>query len=223
VSHQYGKLRLIVVTLAAMAALTSASCDAIPTASTSGTPAAPKSSPAATPLAPPNPSVLTASNCSGPTPATTPRLLGNYYTVQIAPGWTDTGRVGHESLLLELVAPDVYGHKPTEMQFFSVPTLPISKEYGPDASAHSIAAQDAGSIATVTATSGAVATAVGDCSVGGQPAAVYGYSAAVDVGYRVYVVHNDHLKEWWLYGSGGISIQAVRDALQILGSIQWAS
>lgn len=221
-SRQFRKVELPVFILFAVAAFTPAACGAIPTASTSATPAAPSPS-ATTSVTPPDPSALTTANCSGPTPAAAPRLLNNYYTVRIASGWSDSGKAGYESLLLELVAPDAYAYKPTKMEFFSVPSLPISKEYGPQATAHSIAATDASSIAQVTATSGAMATAVKDCTIGGELAAVYGYSAGTAVGYRIDVVHNDHLKEWWLFGSGGISTQAVADALQMLGSIQWAA
>ena len=180
-------------------------------------------SPLGSPLPIPDAKLLTASNCSGSAPATTPRALGGYYTLRIAPSWTDTGNyVGHETLLLELVAPQTYGFAPTEIQFHS-DLGPVHIVYSPQATSDSIAQQHAASIASDLASPQAIAGTVSDCNVGGEPAAVFGYSDPTSAGYRLYVVHKDYLYEVRLFGSGGVSNQAIQDSVGMIGSLAWAS
>ncbi|MFI5281856.1 MAG: hypothetical protein ACHQ0J_01845 [Candidatus Dormibacterales bacterium] len=148
--------------------------------------------------------------------------MGGYYTVRIATSWTDTGNyVGHETLLLELVAPRAYGFAPTEIQFHS-DLGPVHMVYSPQATSNSIALQHAAFIALDLASPSAIAGTVSDCKVGGEPAAVFGYSDRTNAGYRLYVVHKDYLYEVRLFGSGGVSNQAVQDSVGMIGSLTWA-
>lgn len=180
-------------------------------------------SPLVSPLPVPDPSQLTASNCSGTAAVSAPRLLGGYFTVRIAPSWTDTGNyVGHETLLLELVAPQAYGFAPTEIQFHS-DLGPVHMVYSPQATSDSIAQQHAASIALDLASPSAIAGRVSDCKVGGEPAAVFGYSDGTTAGYHLYMVHKDYLYEVRLFGSGGVSNQALHDAVGMIGSLVWAA
>jgi hypothetical protein len=57
--------------------------------------------------------------------------------------------------------------------------------------------------------------------VGGEPAALYGYTYAGQLGYEVYVVHKGYGYAIFLFGDGGVSAQAISDALGILSSIVW--
>jgi hypothetical protein len=149
--------------------------------------------------------------------------LGGYYTMQIAPAWTDTGNyAGTETLLLELVAPQTYGFSPTEIQFHS-DLGPVHTVYSPQATSDSIAQQHAASIASDLASPQAIAGTVSDCSVGGEPAAAFGYTDRTTAGYRLYVVHKDYLYEIRLFGSGGVSNRAIQDSIGMIGSLIWTS
>lgn len=170
---------------------------------------------------PPNPSRLTSASCTGEIPSTAPVDL-HYFRAQ-PPPWTKTGDYVHtETLLLELTAPPEYGWVPTRIQFHS-DLGPVHTVYGQQATAHSIAAQHAAEIGSYTGSPGATATAVKDCTMAGDPASVFGYAAASEAGYRIFIVHRDSLFEIWLNGKGGVSDAAVRDALGMLGSIAWNS
>jgi hypothetical protein len=194
-----------------------------PSAPASTGTASPSTAPSASQVPPLNPTQLTATNCSGPTPTTPPRSLGNYFAVRIASSWTDTGDYAHtETLLLELTAPSGYGYGPTRLQFHSL-LGPVHLVYGSQATSHTIAEQHAASIAQDLASPNAVASAVSDCVIGGRPAAVFGYSNGSQVGFRVYVVDNDLLFLIWLNGTGGIGEPAVQDAVAMVGSITWTS
>jgi predicted esterase len=169
----------------------------------------------------PDASQLTASNCSGPSPNTPPRVLGNYFSIRPNASWVDSGDYAHtETLLLELRAPTNYGNAPTKIQFHS-DLGPVHTVYGSQATADSIAQKHAAAIKQDTNSSGAVAGAVRDCTVGGQPAAAFGYSDGTNFGYRVFVVHKDLLFEIWLFGAGGVANQASQDALGMIGSLTW--
>jgi hypothetical protein len=171
---------------------------------------------------------LTASNCSGPTPRSTPRPVGRYFTIRPAADWTETPTPQHtETLLLELQAPSTYEFAPTFIQFHSL-LGPVHLTYGQEATAHSIAQQHAAAIANETSPD-AVAGPISDCRVGGEAAAVFGVSgdlnsasgAANGKSFRIYVVHNDLLFEVILFGTGGIDNQAIQDSLGMLGSLTW--
>jgi hypothetical protein len=178
--------------------------------------------PTPSPQAVPDLSQLTASNCSGSGPSTMPRSLGGYYTIRVPSSWIESGKPpGNETLLLELVAPQIYGFAPTKLQFHS-DLGPVHTVYGSKATPHSIAQQHAGSVASDTALPHAVAGLVGDCTFGGEPAAVFGYSDGTYSGYRLYVVRKDFLYEVFLFGSGGVSRQAIQDAVGMIGSVIWA-
>jgi len=138
--------------------------------------------------------------------------------VRVASGWIDTGNYNREGLLLELTAPATYGYAPTRIQFLIfIPEVSIS--YGSQATAHSIAAEHAATHDLLTPQS--VTSSVADCLVAAEPAAVFGYVDGNERGYRLSVVHKDFLLEIWLSGAGGVSNQAIQDALGMMTSITW--
>jgi hypothetical protein len=164
---------------------------------------------------------LTASNCSGPAATSPPQLLGSYFTIRAAPNWTKTGDYQRtETLLLELTAPETYLSAPTTIQFHS-DLGAVHTAYGPQATAHSIAQKQADSVVPTLSVSG-VAGQVSDCTVGGEPAAAFGFSAGTFEGYFLYFVHGDGLFEVVLLGVGGISNDAIHDSLGMIGSLRWA-
>jgi len=208
-------------TVVAIGLVTVLACGRVPAggdnSSTSAASAPRTTSPAATSL--PDPTRLTTQNCAG-APSTSPsRALGGYYTMRPASGWTDTGDYVHtESLLLELTAPASYGDAPTRIKFLALP-IDVRADFGPQATAHSIAADHVAKHLGSSAQS--VATSVADCSVAAESAALFGYADGNDLGYRLVIVHNDRLLEIWMAGSGGISDQALQDSLGMMGSIAW--
>jgi hypothetical protein len=66
-----------------------------------------------------------------------------------------------------------------------------------------------------------VASAVSDCTVGGEPASVFGYSDGIHAGYRLYTVRHGLLFEIYLSGKGGVSNHAIQDCLAMIGSLNW--
>ena len=68
----------------------------------------------------------------------------------------------------------------------------------------------------------AATSAIADCTVGGNPAAVFGYADGGQVGFFIWIVHGNLLYGIRLVGVGGISDQAVQDALGMIGSITWS-
>ena len=171
----------------------------------------------------PDATALTAANCTAAAATSQPRLLGRYYTIRPAANWTDTGDYQHtETLFLELTAPGTYGFAPTRLDFQGGAVGPVHTIFGPDATAHSIAQQHATSIAQETSPN-AVAGVVRDCSVGGVPAAAYGFTNGTISGFYIYFIHNDGLFEVFIFGTGGLSNQAIQDSLGMLGSVAWAS
>ena len=180
------------------------------------------------PQAVPDATQLTAHNCTGPSPSTTTRQLGRYFTIRPASEWTETPPPQHtETLLLELAAPNAYGFEPTLIQFHSL-IGPVHTRYGQDATAHSIAQEHAAAIAQEWSPD-AVAGSISDCRVGGEAAAAFGVSGALNLSsgttkgsfFWIYFVHNDLLFEVILVGNDGVSNQAIRDSLGMLGSLTW--
>jgi len=65
--------------------------------------------------------------------------------------------------------------------------------------------------------------------VGGEAAAAFGVSGALNLSsgttkgsfFWIYFVHNDLLFEVILVGNDGVSNQAIRDSLGMLGSLTW--
>jgi photosystem II stability/assembly factor-like uncharacterized protein len=170
---------------------------------------------------PPDPARLTSQKCSS-APATTPaRQVEVRYTIRVPLGWADTGDYKRtESLLLELTAPASYENAPTRIRFHVLP-YDIKAAWGPQATAHSIAADE---VATHRFTSpGSVATAVVDCTVAGEPAAVFGYAEGAQIGYWLIFVHDKKLFGVRFFGTGGITDKAIQDALGMIGSIVWTS
>jgi hypothetical protein len=168
----------------------------------------------------PDVTLLTASNCFGPAATSPPQLLGRYFTIRVAPNWTKTGDYQRTEILLELTAPQTYLSAPTTIQFLN-DLAPVRTVYGPQATAHNIAQKQADSVVPTVSVSG-IAGHVSDCSVGGEPAAAFGFSAGAYEGYFVYVVHNDLLFEVVLLGFGGVNNEAIRDSLGMIGSLKWA-
>jgi len=216
---------LVVLSSCGRVASTPSGSQAATTASTpspTSTPSA-TSTPTPPPQSVPDASQLTASNCAGASPNTPPRSAGSYFTIQPVGSWGDTGDYAHsETLLVELTAPNSYGFAPSKIQFHS-DLGPVHTVYGSQATAHSIAQQHAAAIKQDTNSSQGVAGTVRDCTVGGQPAAAFGYSDGTNFGYRVFVVHKDLLFEIWLFGAGGLANQTVQDALGMIGSLSWTS
>lgn len=169
-------------------------------------------------IPPPDSAGMTADNCSGPPQSTTARSL-HYYTIRIATTWTDTGDYVHtETLLLELTAPSNYAYEPTRVEFHS-DLGRVSSLY----SSHSIATQNAATITQYLDSPEAQAGSVSDCTIGGDPAAVFGYSNGSEVGYRLYVLHKSYLFEIRFHGTGGIGAQALQDVKGMISSITWGS
>jgi hypothetical protein len=192
--------------------------------STGATASAPRTaSPSATAIPAnslPDPVRFTSQNCSGAPPTTAARALGAYYTLRATPSWTDTGDYVHtESLLLELTAPASYGNSPTRIKFLA-PPYDVKLDFGPQATAHSIAAEDAITHQHISLP-GSTATLVADCSVAAEPAAAFGYADGNEYGYWLLIVHHDRLLVVRLFGTGGIGDQAITDALGMIGSITW--
>jgi hypothetical protein len=135
--------------------------------------------------------------------------------MRLAPGWTDTGDYRHtESLLLELSAPASYGNAPTRIKFHAFP-FDVPKDFGPQATAHSIA-----SVHTVQHL-GTSTTTLADCAIAAEPAALFGYANGSERGYRLAIVHHERLLEIWLFGVGGLGDQSLQDALAMISSIVW--
>lgn len=173
--------------------------------------------PSATPA--PDPALLTTNSCSGSLPPSPARDL-HYFTARIATSWSDTGDYGRtETLLLQLTAPLAYDNAPTTIQFHSM--LGPVHDMPAGSSAREIAATDAAEIDVNSLSPYATASSVADCSVGGDPAAAFGYSDGGEIGYRLYVVHKDFLFEILLYGNGGVAESSLRDAKGMIGSIKW--
>ena len=168
----------------------------------------------------PDPTRFTSQNCSGTPSTTAARALGAYYTMRVASGWTDTGDYRHtESLLLELTAPASYGNSPARIQFHALP-YDVQKDFGSQATAHSIAADEATSHQHFSSPR-STATFVTDCSVAGEPAAAFGYADGNELGYWLLIVRHNRLMGVRLFGTGGIGDQAIKDALGMMNSIAW--
>jgi hypothetical protein len=121
-------------------------------------------------------------------------------------------------LLLELTAPANYANAPTRIKFFAF-LYDVQLDFGPQATAHSIASDHAAS--HFGSTTRSIATPVSDCSVAAESAAVYGYADGNVQGYRVAIVHHNRLLGIWLFGIGGVDDQAIKDALAMMSSIVW--
>ena len=220
------RIRADLTGLVAVGLLSCLSCGTIPVAEgPEGTSAsAPRSaSPSGTAIPSgislPDTTRFTSQNCSSTPPTTPDRALGAYYTMRLASGWTVTGNYGQtESLLLELTAPASYGYAPTRIKFLALP-FEVNRDFGPQATAHSIAAHDVSTHNFGSPQS--LATSVADCSVAAEPAALFGYADSNESGYRFAIVHHDRLLEIWVLGTGGVGDQTVRDATEMMGSIVW--
>jgi hypothetical protein len=147
-------------------------------------------------------------------------MLGAYYSLRLAAGWTDTGDYVHtESLLLELTAPTTFGFSPTRIRFYGFP-YDVNHDFGAQATSHSIAADDSQTHQRFSSPQ-TIATPVIDCSVAGEAASAFGYADGPERGYWFFIVHHDRLVGIRLFGIGGISEQAIQDALGMAGSITW--
>ncbi len=63
--------------------------------------------------------------------------------------------------------------------------------------------------------------AVSDCQVQGDPAASFQYVRGDRAGYLVLFLHYNYLYGVRVEGFGGVDPLAIRQAKQVLGSIQW--
>jgi hypothetical protein len=183
----------------------------------------PSTSPARSrsPLPVPDANILSASNCNAAAAAAPIRPLGSDFTIRPAANWTDTGDYQNsETRFLLLKAPDAYGFAPTTLEFAGGAVGFVHTIFGPGATAHSVAQQHVDSIAQEMLP-GAAAGRVRDCTVGGDAAAAYGFSDGPVAGFFIYFIHNDGLMKIVLVGSGGLSSQAIQDALGMIGSFTW--
>jgi len=112
----------------------------------------------------------------------------------------------------------VYGNRPILLQLHQFP-IEVTTSFGSATTAHAIAANMAASHQLIS--DKAVASPIADCTVGREPAAVFGYVEGGQVGFWVLMVHKDLLHGIRLLGAGGISDQATQDALGMMGSIGW--
>jgi hypothetical protein len=112
-----------------------------------------------------------------------------------------------------LTAPLTYGNVPTMMEFHSLLGT------GNLISARSLAYEWRGRRHSNASSS--TTTDVSDCVVGGEPAALFGYSYSGQLGYEIYTVHKGYGYAIFLFGSRGVSDQAIGDALGMLSSIAW--
>src|SRR6267142_493142 len=209
--------------------VTSFACVAVPGSGDASTGQAPSATRTASPSATstttpatslPDPVRFISQNCSGKPSTTAARALRGYYTLRVAPSWTDTGDYVHtESLLLELTPPASYGNSPTRIRFLALP-YDVKADFGSQATAHSIALEDATTHQHFSGP-GTTATLVTDCFVGAEPAAVFGYADGNEHGYWLLTVHHNRLLGVRLFGTGGIGEQAIDDALGMIGSIAW--
>lgn len=219
------RMHVGVTNLAAVALVSCLACGTVPAIGESpsgATASAPRiGSPSATSTTSlPDPVRFTSQNCSSKPPTTAARALGAYDTLRVAPSWTDTGDYVHtESLLLELTTPANYPNSPTRIKFLAFPN-DVKLDFGLQATAHSIAAEDATTHQHISLP-GSTATPVTDCSVAAEPAAVFGYADGNEQGYWLLIVHHDRLLAVQLLGTGGIGDQAINDALGMIASITW--
>jgi hypothetical protein len=141
--------------------------------------------------------------------------------MRAAAGWSDTGDYVHtESLLLELTAPSAFGDAPTRVKFLAFP-YDVQADFGSQATAHSLAAEDATDHQHFTSV-GSLTTSVSDCTVAAEPAAAFGYVEGNERGYWLLIVHHDRLLGIQLFGTRGVGDQAVGDVLGMMGTIAWS-
>ena len=164
---------------------------------------------------------LTSQGCSTKPPATAARALGGYFAIQPAANWIDTGDYVHtESLLLELTASTSYGYSPTRSRFYAFP-YDVNADFGSQATAHSIAVDEATTQKRFTSPS-LSATLVGDCSVAGEPTALFGYADGDERGYWLLIVRHNRLFGIQLFGTLGVSDKTIQDALAMMASVAWS-
>jgi predicted esterase len=121
-----------------------------------------------------------------------------------------------------LTAPDAYGFSPTRIDFLGGAVGPVHTIFGPGATAHSIAQQQADAISQETSPH-AIAGTVRDCTIGGEAAAAYGFSNGTISGFYIYSIDHDGLFEVFLFGTGGLGNQAIKDSLGMISSLNWTS
>jgi hypothetical protein len=95
--------------------------------------------------------------------------------------------------------------------------------HGPQATSRSVTQTHAANIKTELNSPKAAAGVIRDCVVGGKAASTFGYLDGSTHGYRVFVLYQDGVFETVLFGVGGVSDQAISDALDMLGSLVWTS
>jgi len=95
--------------------------------------------------------------------------------------------------------------------------------HGPQATSRSVSQAHAANIKTELNSPTAAAGVIRDCEVGGKAASTFGYFDGPTQGYLIFVLYQDAVFEMALFGVGGVSDQAIADALAMIGSVVWTS
>jgi hypothetical protein len=190
-----------------------------PTAATpsAGANSSPTRSP--TPSSTPTPLASPFGDCAlrpGAGATLTAPLGDNFHLVVRVPnGWAREPLGASETQLQVLAAPARFSHQPTTIQVLSL------FGYFPNQSPRDLAPMYYAPSVHPDVPSTELVGAVSDCQVEGDPAASFQYVRGDRGGYLVLFLHYNYLYGVQLEGAGEVDPLAVRDAKQILGSIQW--
>jgi hypothetical protein len=135
--------------------------------------------------------------------------------VQVPNGWIREPAGASETQLLVLDAPSNFSHRPTTIEVLAL------FGYFPHQSPRDIAPMYYGPSVHPDVPSVQLVGSVTDCQVEGDPAAFFHYVRGDRTGYLVLFLHFNYLYGVRVEGLGGVDPLAIRDAEQVLGSIQW--
>lgn len=138
-----------------------------------------------------------------------------HMVVQVPNGWTREPAGASETQLLVVDAPLSYGNRRTTIAVLAL------IGYFPQQSPRDIAPAYYAPSVHPDVPSSQLVGAVTDCQVEGDPAAAFHYVRGDSSGYLVLFLHFNYLYGVRVEGVGGVNPQAIRDAQQVLGSIQW--
>jgi hypothetical protein len=135
--------------------------------------------------------------------------------VPVPNGWTREPAGASETHLLVLDAPSNFRHRPTTIEVLAL------FGYFPNQSPRDIAPMYYAPSVHPDIPSVQVVGSLTDCLVEGDPAASFHYVQGDHTGYFVIFLHFNYLYGVRVEGLGGVDPLAIRDAQQVLGSIQW--
>lgn len=165
-----------------------------------------------------NPMAFGAADCTaapGSGAATEP-LADNFRVVaRIPTGWTREPLGASETQMLVIDAPPNYTHPSTRIELLSL------IGYFPNQAPRDIAPMYFAPSVHPDVPSDKAVGSVTDCQVQGDRAAFVQYVRGDRGGYLVLFLHDNYLYGVRVEGSAGVDPMAVRDAKQLLGSIQW--